>query len=400
MYNYIRCLSAKLQDSSGGSGFADPADPSGLLACKGLAKYLRATRPFPRPIGAFVMSRFLCAWLLSVVCFSSLLAQEKTSNKFIPEGAIAVIVAHPSQLFAEPALALLPFEIASAAGEENAGIDPADVREVRVFLGPPDPEGRGPVVGAVVELKQPVQAADVLAKLEAPVSEGKTPAGHSCLMIEETPPVAVIQESPTRVIAGIPQTVDAMINAKDGGKGLLANIVTRVDNSWQSYSITLIEPIRPMLNQMIAQEIEQMPAQLQTLAQIPDLTRAALLRFNVARSSQMDAILQTNSEQDAEKVQSILADSVKFGMDTALSQLDPDEMGLEGETRDAMIAYIARMTKFVSESVTPTRKGARVQLSYKTNPKLMNKVSAAWFLTSMLMPALGINQEFELEDGF
>src|SRR3972149_5141663 len=95
----------------------------------------------------------------------------KSDLKYVTPQAVALIVVHPRQLLPSPATALLPVEVASAAGLEHLGIDPVDVDEVVAFVEPPSVLGLQ--YGGGIKFAKPVAIDDLPEKLRAHTQPGE-----------------------------------------------------------------------------------------------------------------------------------------------------------------------------------------------------------------------------------
>ncbi len=95
--------------------------------------------------------------------------RQKLDLSFVPDDAVAAVVAHPQRMLTGPQAEMYPTEVISAATKKQVGFDPLEIEQGMMVIGLPDPNvttgSRDPRGGFVLWFSNPIEMADVAAKI-------------------------------------------------------------------------------------------------------------------------------------------------------------------------------------------------------------------------------------------
>jgi hypothetical protein len=284
------------------------------------------------------------------------------TGQYVPSNAVAVITLHPQAFFSQRSMRLAPLEVIRAAGEQQLGINPLQIQQVKVVLGEVGP--MGPIFGAVVQLAEPVE----LAKLDGKLLMGDQPValeGRDFHMVDGPPGIMLHQIDPRTMLVGIQPQLEQMLAAPNGEPPLSA-ILEQLEGSDHAMAVLAIEPIRPMLQVVLDQQLQMaarvIPPSLLALRAFPTLTDHVVLRVNVGDGFAAQLRLTATDEVAAEQLKILLVTAMADLRDVIVLDMAPAGFG-EPEMADAMNRYIQRMSTEILMMLAPVRDGRHLTIS-------------------------------------
>ena len=221
-------------------------------------------------------------------------------NAFLPTDAAATMIMRVSETLSSPQTELYPIEIANAWCQQNIGMTAEDIETVQVITAVPGPTG--PMVAAVIRLKQDFNLAQVNAEMvnaNHPVDVD----GNACYPIN-TPFPAMLHEYDKRtVILATPNYMDTVLRAgtDDRVLGPLAELADATPPSGQVSLLISMEPVRPIAMNLLQNASDQIPPPLQGLAQLPNLVDAMVLSIDIGNTKASQRLTMLASDASAAK---------------------------------------------------------------------------------------------------
>ena len=221
--------------------------------------------------------RSLTLFMLVVVGTTSS-AQQPTplGSQLIPERAMLLGVAKPAETLDSPALELYPTEIADAFVLERLGVPLRKVESVRIVVSSPG-QNDAPF-GAVLQFSEPTKLSDLKAQI---LGKKVNIEGDECLEFRGIQGVVLHQVKPGEIVIASANYFASLMSAKEAGKGALARVASEIDATGNVNLVVAIEPIRPLLNQWLQAQLNQIPPELADLALIPSLLDSVQLQVDL-----------------------------------------------------------------------------------------------------------------------
>ncbi len=341
-----------------------------------------------------MLHRILGMFLLVVLSTDCLVAQEaakvqgkKLDLAFIPDDAVAALVAHPRRMLTSPQASLWPTEVFSALGKKEVGFDPLELEQVIGVAGLPQ-GGGPPPVGAILRFRQPVNAVSMSEKIVPDGTDEKVEGRSARLATSKFEPSIVFADERTVLIAN-PQDLSWMLAAKPGD-GPLHKLLQSADDSPTATAYLAMEPMRPLLAGVLPMMQRSAPPMFSDLFDLPMTVDTVQLSANVAGESannlrldlKLEAADATTAGNVATVIQRALQDARSLLMLQAAGVVSDDPENRE--LKEATMKYLNRLGDAVSATLEPKHTGNYV--SMKTDLKA--GVAEAGVLTGLLLPAV------------
>lgn len=327
--------------------------------------------------------RRLIAFVVVLSCLTPLkfaAAQQKVGNEFLPADAMATAVMHPAKMLKSESLKLYPTEIANAWVWETVGVPLEKVEKIRVVVATPRPADA--MFGAVFHFNEDVGIDSLTEQFIGPPVDI---AGKKCFSLNGPPGVVLHQlESDTIVLASA-SYLEKMLEAKEGGgNGALAQYAGKMTDDAHLTILFAVEPVRPLINGLIATVIEQLPPPLLEFTDLPNLLDAVALKVDVDKMDEgLTLALLGRDVESAEEMQQIIDNGLAMGRQMTMLQIAGSMQG-EGTVPDAMRRYMDRMADKVVDAMTPNRNGRVLTLKAPLNYGMYTQMMMMGFL----MPAV------------
>ncbi len=313
---------------------------------------------------------------------------EEVDLSYVTPGAVLAAVAHPRRVLTAPELEMLPIEVMSAAGKKELGIDPLDVEEVMVIVEPPQ-AGMPPGVGIVARFSRPYEADAILAPLVRRTVEAELEGKAYRRGRSPMDPSVYMPDKRTLIVAHDQVLRKMLANRESPAEGPVAKLLREADASRQDLLAVLsVEPVR----QLAVMQLESMPLPppLEGLRKVPDLVRAAEVKFNVTGTREMALIVYARDEAAAKELEQLIDQLLNTAKEMMLA-----EMAAEADSGDpveqAMVQYMKRINERILEVFRPVRKGDRLELATVGEGNV--QIATIGILIALLLPAVQAARE-------
>ena len=181
----------------------------------------------------------------------------RIGNDYLPADAVATAVLTVSDTMASPAAELYPTEVADAWCKQNFGVEARDIKQVKLVVGAPGPIG--PMFGLVVSLKADLDVKNInpslIDKQSAVDIDGQIAYG-----LKEMPELVMCVKNPRTVLVASENYLASMLLAENGvPNGALGKMAESTQHTGTLTAMTLLEPMRPMINGMLEMQADQLP---------------------------------------------------------------------------------------------------------------------------------------------
>lgn len=322
------------------------------------------------------MRRILLAAALSLASFALMLPsavqaqQAKLNLKYIPDDAVAVVVARPRALLTQPSMEMMPLEVITAAGLQQTGIDPLDIEQFILVLGQPS-LNTPPDAGIIVRLAKPYDWKAISEKVKAAAAEFGFTAGGMA--------------DPKTLVMAQPGLVESM-RASDGtGDGSLLKVLRTVDDQPHVQTIVSLDAARVVVDQMVEQ-IPELPPPMDQFAKAPGLTSNIQIAVSYGTTVDVKVLLTGRDEAAAEELERLLKMGLLLGKQALLSNLSQDMPNFDPNdpVQAAMQRYLRRMIDTLFAKLEPAREAHRVAIHVNADVGLATTSVAV----GLLLPAV------------
>ncbi len=270
-------------------------------------------------------------WILTLIFAPALAVGDDASTgkkldlSFVPDDAVAAVVARPQRMLTGPQAEMYPTEVISAATEKQVGFDPLEIEQGMMVIGLPDPTvttgSRDPRGGFVLWFSKPIEMADVAAKI-VPRGSDADLEGRKARISENSGQFScAFADDHTLVIA--PESgLRWMLSAKQGD-GDLRKLLSAADDSPDVAAYLVMAPLRPLLAPALAQAAGQLPPPLAGLTKVPDLmdTLTAEASQNEQGLLHLQVTATSPDEKAAQELEGLLKQSLEIARNMFLAQM-------------------------------------------------------------------------------
>jgi hypothetical protein len=294
-------------------------------------------------------------------------------TSFVSPSASAVLVIRPSQILNSPNSELLPKEVATAAGMQHLGFDPAEVEEIVAYVEMPNPLALSYAV--TIRFINPFRAVSIPVERRAHAQLAEL-GGKKYLKSALPPPMYSLYgpNNRTLVIAPDPalqQLVQSIGQPKSGP------MVDRLQNAPAGSDLYFAIDgtiLNTLVQTAATQAPTDVPAEVKPLLDLPKLVQAVELTLNVSNDGPISLVVHATDEAAAQQLELIMQQT------QAQSQLSPGDSPIQ----QAMAQYAQRVT----QPFTPRRNGTSVTCLYVDNQTPAHKQMITSLVNAMF--AFGI----------
>jgi len=315
-------------------------------------------------------------------------AARKIDTRFVTPSAAALIVLRPAQLMKAPIAEMLPTEVASAAGLQYLGIDPADVDEVIVFVDQINPIAP-PAYGVTVKFNKPFRAA-ALPPHVRPYAKLAELGGKKYLQSENPIfPSFYGPNSQTLVVAPDATLRLLLESPSTSQSGPILDRVREVPAGSDFYLAVDVASLRPLIQMGMAQAGANAPPEAKQFLEAPNLITAAELTLNLSGAGPMSLVVHANDETAAQQLESMMLEAKNKYQASGASE----QPAIDDPVHQAIAQYKER----ISSPFQPQRNGASITCFYidGQNPAQQQLMSVALIggLVAALLPAIQAARE-------
>jgi mono/diheme cytochrome c family protein len=272
-------------------------------------------------------------------------------TSYVAPSAIALIALRPAQILASPLAELLPKEVATAAGMQYAGIDPAGIEEVVLFVQLPPTHS-----GATIKFTSPFRASTIPPHLR-PQAQLADLAGKRYL--KSTHPVLPSFFGPnnrTLVVAQDPM-LKQLVESRDQPKtGTLLDRVNSAPSGSDLYVAVDVASLRPFIELGLGQAkgTGQIPPQAEKFLDVPKLVSAAELTLNISEPRSSSLVLHANDDEAAGQLETLF---------TQTAEQSQDRYGAgQPQSYDPGLQALAQYRERMMQPFRPQRVGTSITL--------------------------------------
>lgn len=314
------------------------------------------------------------------------------NGKYVPPQAIAVINLHPRAFLSQRSLRLMPLEMFRVSWKKEFGVDPLQIQQIKIVsegVGP-----TGPMFGAVVQMAEPA----VIETLQTEFVDDEPHAtidGKAFHAVNGQPGLLFHLVDPQTALIGRQETLTHMLQAS-GDEPPVAPLLDQMEGSDQVVSLLVIEPIRPMLEALLDQQLqfaaEVLPPSVLGLRELPALTDHIVFRVSAGDRFAAQLAFVAVDDEAAERLETLLVAAMADLREAFVQQVTSDFLGDVDET-EAMLAFAMRVSGEIVTALKPTRAGNRVNIALDEDLPQMAMVgmfgSISFPLIRFAAPAMG-----------
>jgi hypothetical protein len=278
---------------------------------------------------------------------------------------------------------MMPIEILSAVGKQQAGIDPLDIESAVIvvdkFRNPQNP----PEFGVILRLAKPYQQGQILPQMFA----GAQPvnAGAKTYLKGPAAPLNALHMPNDRTVLLATEPMMQQMLAVTEPAGHLALLLQRTNVEHHVTAIVSVDAMRAEVNAMLAQAPQVPPPFNQFLA-APEHLSAVALRTSLADQFKLELILLGRNDASAQELERLVGLALMIGKEAAvnaasqqLQKGDPND-----PVQQATLQYTQRMADHYVKMLQPKRSGRAVTVSVEQESSAATMAIA----TALLLPAV------------
>jgi hypothetical protein len=310
--------------------------------------------------------------------------------------AVVVATLRPRQFLTSSAAALMPVEVASAAGLEYLGNDPVDVDEVTVFS--ELPLGGPPNYGIVLKFSRPFAMESIPERLRAHTKPG-TPGERPYL--ESTQPVlpSIFMPDDRTLVIAPDLLLRRLVNRTPSGvAGKLVERLRDVPAGDDLYLACDLAAFRPLIALGIA-SAPKIPDEVKPYVDMPNLIDSAELSLNLTHDAVSQLIVHANDEASAEKLLSQAKAAGEMWQDKFSEQMRQEVVKnpeMQGPIGDAYLKYLDRI-RHAPPLWQMERAGSDISLFHfrpgNSPQQQLVMVAVIGILVALLLPAIQAARE-------
>lgn len=302
---------------------------------------------------------------------------------FIPNDSLSLTSIDVASLRNRKELEMVPWEVISALGKQELGIDPLLISSIDITAGMPSING--PEFGASITTSAPVDIANLNGKLFAGVTASPRVKDMRFRAVNGAP-MKVVQSDPQKVLFGTEGTLRRMMSAKSKPSKILE---LASSSKYPICTVTAFETVRPIIDGAFADASGRIPAQLIDDIQIViDELQYLVSETDVFSSFGMIKLkIVANDSESAKKLAGALDRLRKNGMvigEQAILDAINNESQVSAEVRAATIQYLQRLKTFLGKAELWEVNGSEIAVK----GEFAYTVPTIGVLTGLLLPAV------------
>jgi len=332
----------------------------------------------------FACGLFCCSIVSHCVAFGQTVPERYAQ---IPSDSLVVSSIEFDAIRNLKELEMIPWEILAAVGKQEIGIDPMLISTIDFTTGMPSVNG--PEFGVVIKTKAPVDIAQLNKNYFADMTVSPKNKNMKIRSLNNAA-VKVIQSEPSTLLVGSEGTLRRMV----AGKSRPSRAVELVSTSkYPIRSVTMLDPLRPIMDGALADASEKMPPQFVADLQIlVDELEYFTSESNVGLTAEFVIKLGAKNKESIDKISNAIARLRKDGLvfaDTMLKQQIENDPQMSDEVRAAAFQYLERMKVFLTKADLWKVVGNEIVL----DGKMAYSVPTIGVMTGLLLPAVQAARE-------
>lgn len=305
-------------------------------------------------------------------------------TKYVPADAMAAVIISPTQWLNSPMLEMFPLEVMRVQVVEQFGIDPFDVHEIKlvVLL---DNATMQPAFGSITTLTGDMDFAKVRQGVHAR-EEMIQVDGHETYPVNGPPGVVLAKIDERTLFYGTASLIRTMLDAEQE-TGKLPSLLHTMTGDAAIKIAVVTDQIRPMLSGIAMQNANKLAPELQPLAEIPGLTDALKVQFDLLDTSgSLQVALVGTDEVAAQRIQSILVEAIAAARVLGIAEINRNLANSDQSDamREATNKYANRMAEMITKALQPKLEGDEVTLDAQSGIN----IATTGVLVGLLLPAV------------
>ena len=331
----------------------------------------------------FIMARFAAAAV--TLCLTAVAVaqtkQDRIGNDYLPADAVATVVLSISDTMASPAVEMYPTEVADAWCKQNFGVEARDIDQVKLVVAVPGPAG--PLFGLVISLKTDLEVNNIDPSLIDRQSAVDID-GHMAYGLREMPDMVMCAKDPRTVLIASESYLASMLLAEKGvSNGALGKMAESTQHTGTLTALTLIEPMRPMINGLLQMQAEQIPPQFMKFTRIPNLIDAVMVRMDMQKPEEgMKVVMLAGDVAKAGECLDTLKEGMQLGQQLVLAQMN--QVAADDLVGQATSQYMQRLSNHYVEMMTPEQEGRQLTIAADVSQNMATQ----GMLIGLLLPAV------------
>jgi len=333
--------------------------------------------------------RFVAAMVFSLVVGNESLHSQQVSDRYsqIPGDSLNVTSIDFETIRSLKDLEVVPWEILSAFGKQELGIDPMLISTIDITSGLPSING--PEFGIVIRTKEPVDIAQLNARLFSDMTRSPKNQNMKMRSMNEAP-ARVVQLEPLSVLVGSEGTLRRML----AGKAQSSKTIELISRSkYPVRSIANIEPLRPILEGALADAGNALPPQiLADLQVVAEELSYLQTESTVGLSAEVVLKLGAKDKDSIEKLARALERLRKDGLvlaEAMINQQIQNDRQMTPELKTATLQYVQRMKGFLATADLWNIVGDEIVM----DGRVAYSVPTIGVLVGLLLPAVQAARE-------
>ena len=306
----------------------------------------------------------------------------------IPGDSLSLTSIDVASLRSRKDLEIVPWEIISAFGKQELGIDPLLISSIDIAAGMPSING--PEFGVSITTTGPVDIANLNDKLFGGITASPKVKEMRFRTLNGAP-MKVVQSEPQKVLFGTEGTLRRMMNANSKP----SKIVELANSSKYPFrAVTAFATVRPLVDGAFSDASGRVPPQLRQDIQIV----IDELQFMVSETDFLGSLgkiemkLVASDSESAKKLAEALDRLRLNGMvlaEQAIFQALKNEPQVSAEVKAASMQYMQRLKQFLSKAELWTLNGNEIAIK----GEFAYTVPTIAVLTGLLLPAVQAARE-------
>jgi hypothetical protein len=336
------------------------------------------------------LSRCTAAVCAATLCFTAMgvaqINQNFVGKDYLPADAIATAVVTVSDTMESSAAELYPTEVADAWCKQNFGVEARDIIQAKLVVGALGPVG--PMFGCVLRLKADFDVKNINPDM-LDIQNSVDIDGNTAYGLRGMPGMVMCAKDPRTVLVGSGSYVPNMLLAENGvPNGVLGKRADSTQHKGTLTAVTVVEPIRPMINGLLQVQVEQVPPPFVKFLRLPNLIEALLIRMDLQNPEDgMRLVMVAGDEAKATECLDTLNEGMRLGQQMLLAQVN--QAAADDPVAQATTKYMQRLSEHYVEMMTPQQEGRRLTITVNASQAMATQ----GVLVGLLLPAVQAARE-------
>ncbi len=323
----------------------------------------------------------------------------KINLTYVTPQAVALAVIRPRQLLTSPNTALLPVEVASAAGVLHLGIDPVDITEIVVFAEPPSIVGLQ--FGAVVKFAKPFTLGELPEQLRAHTQPTDFAGKQYLQSVDPRLPSLYMPNEDTLLVMSDVTLKKTLAPLDAAATSPLLERLGELPGGDDLYAVVDVAALRPLvvpwLNVAVMQQREKFPEEAKPFLELPNLISAIDLAFNITNRSPTLLALHANDAASADRLEKLYDLGQELQRKNAAASAAKLQQSDDPIER-AFGKYVERMANTTTETYKYERSGDNLVLFQMTGTdgspqSQLIMIAVVGMLVALILPAIQAARE-------